>query len=94
MLTSSRHRRIHEPRADGEVGGYDDEDLENDETDFGHLDEGSPRPEHGYLPNGLAHVTSMPNGGVSLSSMGGPMSVMTMAAPSQLIQAHMLQGQM
>ncbi|MCJ1472861.1 homeodomain transcription factor ste12 [Lambiella insularis] len=85
-----RHRRIHEPRADGEgeVGGYSDEDLENEENEFGSLEDDSPHQENTYIPSGLSHVTSMPSGGLSMAGM-------TMAAPSQLIQAqHMLQGQM
>ena len=89
-----RHRRIHEPRADGEIGGYSDEDLENDEHDFGGLDEESPNQNHTYLPSSLSNVTSMSGGGVNLS-MGGTMSGPGMAmAPSQLIQAQMLQQQM
>ena len=96
MLTCSfhRHRRIHEPRADGEIGGYSDEDLENEEHEFGALEEESPNQAHTYLPSSLSNVTSIP-GGVSMS-LGGPMSGpgLTMAAPSQLIQQQMLQGQM
>lgn len=91
-----RHRRIHEPRAEGEIGGYSDEDLENDEHEFGVLDEESPNQSHTYLPSSLSNVTTMSGSGVSMS-LGGPMAVpgMTMAAPSQLIQAqHMLSGQM
>ncbi|MCJ1285476.1 homeodomain transcription factor ste12 [Xylographa opegraphella] len=86
----AQHRRIHEPRADGEVGGYSDEDLENEENEFGALEEDSPQHENSYIPSGLSTVTSMPMSGMS---MGGPLSGMTMAAPSQLAQ-HMLQGQM
>lgn len=97
LISFHRHRRIHEPRADGEVGevgGYEEED-ENDENEFGNVEEDSPRHDHTYLPSGLSHVTSMAHGGVALS-MGGHMpGGMTMAAPSQLIQAqHLLQGQM
>jgi len=93
---SPRHRRIHEPRADGEVGGYTDEDEENEEHEFGVLEEDSPGQENSYMPSNLSNVSSMSTGGMNLT-MGGPLSGpgMTMAAPSQLIQAqHLLQGQM
>lgn len=95
-----RHRRIHEPRADGEIGGYSDDDLENEEQEFGEMNEDSPPQENNYLPAGLSNVAGMgPNGNGSMTMpIGRPISGpgMPMAAPSQLIQAqqHMLQGQM
>ncbi|MCJ1306913.1 homeodomain transcription factor ste12 [Agyrium rufum] len=88
-----RHRRIHEPRSDGEVGGYSDEDVEAEENEFGSLeDETSPRQDHTYIPSSLSNVTSMPNGGMNMMSAGQGMQ---MAAPSQLIHAQqLLHGQM
>ena len=78
------------------MGGYSDEDLENEEHEFGGLEEDSPVQESSYLPNGLSGVTSMPNGGAAMT-LGGQMSApsMAMAAPSQLMQTqHLLHGQM
>ena len=79
-----RHRRIHEPRADGEVGNFEEDELENEEHEFGNIEEDSPRQEQNYLSSG----------GISLSMMTNNPGI-TMSAPSQLIQAQqqMLQGQ-
>ncbi|KAI4131136.1 MAG: hypothetical protein LQ347_003102 [Umbilicaria vellea] len=79
-----RHRRTHEPRADGELGSYSDEDLENEENDFGALDEDSPPADHSYLSGAMPTASSL------ALSMGMPGT--GMAAPSQLISAqHLLQ---
>jgi hypothetical protein len=94
--TYCRHRRIHEPRADGEEVGYTEEDEENEEHEFGVLeDEVSNNQDHSYLQTALSNVAGLSTN--SMMSMGGPMGGpgMTLAAPSQLIQAqHLLQGQM
>ena len=89
-----RHRRIHEPRADGEVPNIDEEDLENEEREFGDVDEASPQEEQGYLPHTAPPMVAA--GGVNMSMMRNQHQGMSMAAPSQLIQAQqqMLQGQM
>ena len=91
---SDRHRRIHEPRADGEITNIEEEDLENEEREFGDIREDSPHEEHQYLPGGITGTSSLSNG-VNMSMMNGQ-SRMGMAAPSQLIQAQqqMLQGHM
>ena len=91
-----RHRRIHEPRADGEVPNIEEEDLENEEREFGDVDEPSPQEEQGYLPGGIPHTSPMATGGVNMSMMSGQHQGLGMAAPSQLIQAQqqMLHGQM
>ena len=88
MLT--RHRRTHETQQDGQPPtSFSDEDLENEENDFGSLDDGSPPDESHYLstsfPN-MANVTSMP-----VSSMGMQSTMPTMVHPSQVIQPQMLQ---
>ena len=91
-----RHRRIHEPRADGEMPNVDEEDLENEEREFGDVDEASPREEQGYLPTGMHTASPMATGGVNMSMMSHQNHQgMSMAAPSQLIHAQhqMLQGQ-
>ena len=96
QLTDDRHRRIHEPRADGEVGNYEEEELEAEENEFGNVEEESPRQaEPRYVPSALSNVTSMPTGAVSMSMMGSHGPSMPMAAPSQLISAQqqMLQSQ-
>ncbi|KAI4140985.1 MAG: hypothetical protein LQ340_007754 [Diploschistes diacapsis] len=92
----AQHRRIHEPRADGEVPNIEEEDLENEERELGDVDEGSPRDEQGYLSSGIPHPSPMVTGGVNMAMMSNHHPAMSMAAPSQLIQAQqqMLQGQM
>lgn len=92
----ARHRRIHEPRADGEVPNIEEEELENEEREFGDVDEASPREEQGYLPGNMSGASPMATGGVNMSMMSGQHQGMGMAAPSQLIQAQqqLLQGQM
>ena len=95
-LTVDRHRRIHEPRADGEVGSYEDEELEAEENEFGNIEVESPQPtETRYVPSGLSQVTSIPTNPVSMSMVGTHAPSMPMAAPSQLISAQqqMLQSQ-
>lgn len=83
-MTLHRHRRTHEPRADGELGSYSDDDLENEENEFGALDEDSPPPDHSYLSGAMPTASSL------AMSMGMPGT--GMAAPSQLISAqHLLQ---
>lgn len=97
-LMAIRHRRIHEPRADGEVANFDDEELENEEHEFGHIEEDSPahsEPSR-YVPSGLSNVTSTPTTASSMSMVNAAqVPNLPMAAPSQLIaQQQMLQTSM
>ena len=106
MLRYIRHRRIHEARPDGEeFGSYSDEELENDENEYGSLEEVSPPAEHNYMQSNIQSniqsnlqsnlQTSLQNTmanvtSIPVSSMG--MGGTMMATPSQLISAqHMLQ---
>ena len=76
----SRHRRTHESRPDGE-GGYSDDDLEQEENEFGTLDDQTPPPEAGnqYMHNTMNNMTAnsmgMPSTGMGSvnGSMGPPM---------------------
>lgn len=79
----AQHRRTHEARPDGEIGNYSEEELENDENEFGGLEDESPPPEqqHHYIPSAMA-----------TSSMRNPMqSGGSMAA--QMPTSHLLQQQ-
>jgi hypothetical protein len=80
MLTMNRHRRTHEPRADGEpLSDYQDEDLEGDEDHLHSLEEDSPESGNDYL--------SLSHHGVSLSDIPGPTLGMTSMAPPQQLMA-------
>jgi transcription factor STE12 len=79
----ARHRRTHEPRADGEpLEDFNEEDLEGEEDQL-HLEEDSPGSGNEYL--GAAH--SVP---VSYADIPGPGLAMgaTMATPQQLMASH------
>lgn len=86
FLIKIRHRRIHEARPEGEeYGSFSEDELENEENEYGSLEEVSPPAEQNFMQSTMASVTSIP---VSSMGLGGTM----MAAPSQLISAqHMLQ---
>ncbi|KAL8926786.1 MAG: hypothetical protein Q9172_001662 [Xanthocarpia lactea] len=58
-----RHRRTHEARPDGEIGGYSDEELEIEENEFGAVEEESPQSHHTYLRDTMPHTMphTMPN---------------------------------
>lgn len=67
------------------MGSYSDEDLENEENEFGALGEDSPPADHSYLSGAMPTASSL------ALSMGG-LPGTGMAAPSQLISAqHLLQ---
>lgn len=82
-----RHRRIHEAHQDGHTVVPTDEDLENDENEFG-----SPREE--LSPVEPAHtMITMPN----MTSMAAPMtmpSALTGMATPHMIAPQLLQQQM
>ena len=74
----------------------EEEDLENEEREFGDVDEASPSDEHGVLPGVVPTASPMAAGGMSMSMMTNQHhQAMSMAAPSQLLHAqqHLLQGQ-
>ena len=79
LMNPTRHRRTHEARPDGEIGGYTDDDLEAEENEFGTLDEESPPPsEQNYMQNTMTNMTAsamrMPAMGMGAGrSMGPPM---------------------
>jgi transcription factor STE12 len=89
-LPLGRHRRTHESQQDGQPQHQplSDEDLENEENEFGSLDEDSPAPEsHTFVPHGvvtMGAVTSIPE------SMTLQTSMPTMVAP-HLITPQFLQ---
>lgn len=74
-----RHRRTHEPRADGEpLSDYQEEDLEGDEDHLQSLeDDLSPESGNDYL-SGLSH---------SINDIPGPALAMTMAPPQHSLMA-------
>jgi transcription factor STE12 len=75
-----RHRRTHEPRADGEpLSDYQEDDLEGEEDHLHSLEEDSPESGHDYL--------SLSHHGGSLSDMPGPVLGMTSMAPPQQLMA-------
>lgn len=102
-----RHRRTHETSTDGQPApNFSDEDLENEENEFGSVEEDSP-PESGSfsLPvssmgtsmggiTSMPHVTSMP-ASMSMSmppSMPPSMSGMQgHGGPGGMIQPQLLQ---
>lgn len=88
-IINYRHRRTHD-RSDGSEGPYggysgEEEDYEG-EDHLGSLEEASPNSENGYL------ASSMHQSFNGLSSMGmtTSMSNSGMAAPSQLINHHLM----
>jgi len=93
MLTNNnRHRRTHEAQQDGQPhsGSYSEEDLENDENDFGSAGELSS-------PDEAMHPASM---GMSSMSVPAPSSLVGMQhhynqpPPSQMVRPQMLQQHM
>jgi transcription factor STE12 len=87
----AQHRRIHEAQQDGQQQlAATDEDLENEEHDFGSPEDDSSPSDSNYIQGNmvnLANVTSMP------STMTIPSTMPTMLAPQmiapQLLQQHM-----
>jgi transcription factor STE12 len=81
MLIRFRHRRTHEPRADGEpLSSFDEDELEGEDENLHSLGDESPESIHDYL-------SGIPNIPASLSDM--PLSMgTTMGPPQQLIAAH------
>ena len=85
------------------MGNYEDDELEAEENEFGHMDDESPHqiePPPRYVPSALSNVTnvtSMPTksaAAVSMAAMVGGVGShahsspgLPMAAPSQLISA-------
>lgn len=77
----NRHRRTHEPRADGEpLSDFQEEDFEGEEDQLHSLEEDSPESGNEYLSN-LSHVPA------SISDIPGPGYGMTTMAPPQHIMA-------
>lgn len=89
----NRHRRIHETQADGQPHhetNLTDEDLENEENEFGSIEEGSPSEEQNYMPTSvvnMASITSMP------ASMPSSMSV-HQTMPTTMVNPQMVTPQM
>lgn len=86
----SRHRRTHETQQDGQQQHQtlSDEDLENEENEFGPLEEGSPASDPNFLTStvNMASVTSMP-------TTMGMHSVMPSMVNPQMISPQFLQQQ-
>lgn len=83
-----RHRRIHEAQQDGQQPvSSNEDDLENEENDFGSADE-DLSPEDTSIPTSMINMTSMTSMPPSMSMP--PMH--TMVAPNmiapQLLQQH------
>lgn len=76
--SNARHRRIHEPRADGDIANIDEDD---EEREFGAIAEESPREEQSFLPGNLQ--TRSPISGMHHMGMMNPAH--PSLAPSQLI---------
>lgn len=76
----NRHRRTHEPRADGEpLSDYNEDDLEGEEDIIHMPEEDSPESGNDY-GSGLPHVTG------SYADIPGPgLGMTTMATPQQLM---------
>lgn len=94
MLTFSnfRHRRIHEPRADGDITNIDEDD---EEREFGDIPEDSPREERSFLPQSIqTHSPISTHGLHHMGLMNVTHTSMSMTAPSQMIHPHqqILQG--
>jgi hypothetical protein len=69
------------------MGSYSEEELEIEEQEFGGLEEDSPPPDpNPYIPSGMPMMSAAP--------MRNAMHASSMAAPSQLMAAPMLQQQM
>lgn len=85
----SRHRRTHESQQDGQpVQVTSEEELENEENDFGSMDELSS-PDEVTRPSSVSGMMAM--------SMPPPSTLVMHAmshsmAPSQLVQPSMLQN--
>lgn len=88
LTVSPRHRRTHETNQDGQPLATE-EDLENEENEFGSLDDDLSSPEESHRPEGIipALSTSMP----PPSSLVMQPIPQPMVAPSQLVQPQMLQ---
>jgi transcription factor STE12 len=84
----AQHRRIHEAQQDGQQPPTQDDDLDNEENDYGSPEEGSSPSES--LPSTMVNVpnvTSMPSAMTSL-----PSALPTMVAP-HMIAPQLLQQQ-
>jgi transcription factor STE12 len=80
VLTADRHRRTHEPRADGEpLSDYQEDEFEGEEDQLHSLEEDSPESGNDYL--------SLSHGPVSINDIPGPGLGMTTMAPPQHIMA-------
>ncbi|KAL2013548.1 hypothetical protein VTN00DRAFT_1073 [Thermoascus crustaceus] len=86
----AQHRRTHETQQDGQQQQQplSDEELENEENEFGSLEDDSPSSDSNFLPTTLnmASVTSMP------TTMDMQSTMPTMVAP-QMITPQFLQQQ-
>ncbi|KAJ9197201.1 transcriptional regulator family: STE like TF and C2H2 zinc finger [Paecilomyces variotii] len=86
----AQHRRTHETQQDGQQQHQtlSDEDLENEENEFGPLEEGSPASDPNFLTStvNMASVTSMP-------TTMGMHSVMPSMVNPQMISPQFLQQQ-
>lgn len=87
LLTPLRHRRTHETQSDGSSHFNSEEDLENEENEFGSMDDELTSPEEmtSHKFNVSASMSMPPP---STSSMPLPQPMLN---PSQLIQPQMLQ---
>lgn len=91
-LTPTRHRRTHEAQQDGQPlsGSYSEEELENEENEFGSAGELSS-PEEPIHPASI---------GISAMNVPAPSSLVgihhhyNQPPPSQMVQPQMLQQQM
>ncbi|KKK19749.1 sexual development transcription factor SteA [Aspergillus ochraceoroseus] len=81
----AQHRRIHEAQPDGQppLVGHE-EDLDNEDNDFGSHDEGSPSESVPSTVVGIPNVTSMPSA-IALPSTMNSIMASHMIAP-QLLQ--------
>jgi transcription factor STE12 len=79
LINSFRHRRTHEPRADGEpLSDYQEDELEGEDDHLHSLDDDlSPESGNEYL-SGLSH---------SINDIPGPGLGMTMAPPQHGLMA-------
>ena len=91
MLTYYRHRRTHEAQQDGQPhsGSYSEEDLENDENDFGSAGELSS-PDEPMHPASMGMSMNVP----APSTLVGMQHHYNQPPPSQMVQPQMLQQQM
>ena len=79
VINVSRHRRTHEIQADGQPAALSEEDYENEENDFGSMDDLSS-PEEPSRSSTLPMTSMPPPSSLIMQPMPQPM-----LAPSQLI---------